>query len=190
LITLQGADLPPDTANSIAASKPPSEKIQVNFRQELKDIIKETKYLDKMNFPVPEAALNVALQEEKYYYLIENLHTMLRTYAAVTEPLDAAEKKLLQNHLNELKRVMKPGFTRLNWNSLGIPEFIQRCTMEINKFSSIVNQTRKNSAIITRTIEQIAAAVLIKEPPKDECIDAHVPPITFVFLFGNSYAVI
>ena len=38
------------------------EKVHVNFRPELKEIIKETKYLDKLGFMVPEAALNVALQ--------------------------------------------------------------------------------------------------------------------------------
>ncbi|KAJ3114591.1 Dynein heavy chain 10, axonemal [Phlyctochytrium bullatum] len=45
-----------------AYSDPKYEKISVNFRPELKEIIKETKYLDKMGFLVPEAALNVALQ--------------------------------------------------------------------------------------------------------------------------------
>lgn len=40
----------------------PVEKVYVNFRPELRDIIKETKYLDKMGLMVPEAALNVALQ--------------------------------------------------------------------------------------------------------------------------------
>jgi dynein heavy chain len=38
------------------------EKVYVNFRPELREIIKETKYLDKLGFMVPEAALNVALQ--------------------------------------------------------------------------------------------------------------------------------
>ncbi|KAI8847268.1 dynein heavy chain and region D6 of dynein motor-domain-containing protein [Chytridium lagenaria] len=99
--------------------------------------ILETKYLDKMGFLVPEAALNVALQDEKYYTYVENLNSMLANYNAVLDLLDSAERKLLQAHILELKRVMKPGFTRLNWNSLGIPEFIQRCNQEINKFSSM-----------------------------------------------------
>jgi dynein heavy chain, axonemal len=138
------------------------ELITVNFRAELKEIIKETKYLDKMNLAVPEAAMNVALQDEKYYFLVENLKAMLKSYHNVVDPLDLSEKKLLHLHIAELKRVMKPGFARLNWNSLGIPEYLQRCNHEITKFSSIVNQTRKNSANIHRVIEQIANAILIK----------------------------
>ncbi|KAI9102678.1 dynein heavy chain and region D6 of dynein motor-domain-containing protein [Phlyctochytrium arcticum] len=149
------------------------ERVYVNFRPELRDIIKETKYLDKMGLVVPEAALNVALQDEKYYTYVENLNTMLNSYNSVLEALDSAERKLLQTHIAELKRVMKPGFTRLNWNSLGIPEFIQRCNAEINKFSSMFNQIRKNSANISNAVDQISRAMLVKEPPSDSILDAH-----------------
>lgn len=162
-----------DQAPNASAVTAVGDNISVNFRPELKDIIKETKYLDKLSLSVPEAALNVALQEEKYYHLVENLNTMIRSYKAVMDPLDSSERKLFAVHINELRRVMKPGFTRLNWNSLGIPEFIQRCNMEINKLSSLVNQTRKNSSNIGRAIDQIANAVLLVEPPKTEIIDAH-----------------
>jgi dynein heavy chain len=149
------------------------DKISVNFRPELKEIIKETKYLDKMNLSVPEAALNVTLQEDKYYNLVESLNSMIRSYNEVMEPLDQTERKLFSSQINELRRVMKPGFTRLNWNSLGIPEYLQKCNHEITKFSSLVNQTRKNSASINRAIEQIVHAILVVEPPAGEVMDAH-----------------
>ncbi|KAH6585239.1 hypothetical protein BASA61_006967 [Batrachochytrium salamandrivorans] len=162
------------TPNATAASTlSVYEHVSVNFRQELRDIIRETKYLDTMNFMIPEAALNVTLQEEKYHAIVESLGSMLKTYHAVIDPLDPSERKLFCTYITELKRVMKPGFTRLNWNSLGIPEFIQRCTLEISKFSSLVNQTRKNSHSINMAIDQIASALLVKEPPRDEIVDAH-----------------
>ena len=113
---------------------------------------------------------------------VENLNTMLNSYNSVVGLLDLAERKLLQTHITELKRVMKPGFTRLNWNSLGITEFIQRCNQEINKFSSMVNQIRKNSANIAHAVDQIGKAMLIKEPPVDEILDAHVK-IAILFCF-------
>ena len=105
------------------------EQVYTNFKPELTDTIKETKHLDRMGFKVPEIALNVALQEEKYHNFVESINSMLRSYHGVVDSLDNIEKKLLQQHLSELKRVMKPGFTRLNWNSLGIPEFIARCNV-------------------------------------------------------------
>ncbi|TPX63919.1 hypothetical protein SpCBS45565_g06282 [Spizellomyces sp. 'palustris'] len=166
-----GAPTTPDTYTGGKGET--SRKIYVNFRPELRDIIKETKYLDKMGLTVPEVALNVALQEEKYYTFVENLNTMLNSYNSILDVLDSAERKLLQTHIAELKRVMKPGFSRLNWNSLGIPEFISRCNTEINKFSSMVNQIRKNSANISNAVDQISSATLIKEPPTDSILDAH-----------------
>ena len=54
--------LPGSTGAPSGQEAAAQEKIFVNFKSELRDIIKETKYLDRMNFMVPEAALNVALQ--------------------------------------------------------------------------------------------------------------------------------
>jgi len=36
--------------------------LQVNFHMDLIELIRETRYLDRMGFPIPEIALNVALQ--------------------------------------------------------------------------------------------------------------------------------
>lgn len=149
------------------------DSVIVNFRSELRDIIKEAKYLDKLGFAIPESALNIALQEEKYFGFVENLESMLQSYHEVIQSLDAAEKKLLSEHISELHRVMKAGFTRLNWNSLGIPEFIQRCNQEINKFSSMVNQIKKNSANISNLVDQIAKTMLVSEPPSETIFEAH-----------------
>ena len=173
-ITVAAAAPGQSSADVMTDAFPLHETIKVNFRPELKDIIKESKYLDKIGFTIPEAALNVALQEDKYYNLVENLNSMLRNLRNVVEPLNAAERKLLLTHLNEVKRIMKPGLTRLNWNSLGIPEYIHKCNQEINKVSSLVNQIRKNSANITHIIDQISSAILVKEPPVDDVMDASV----------------
>jgi dynein heavy chain len=127
-----------------------------------------------MGYMVPEAAMNVALQETKYYSYEESLSAMLIVYSSVLGLLDPVEKKLLNSHINDLKRVMKPGFTRLNWNSLGIPEFIQRCNVEINKFSSIVNQIKKSAANIEHVVAEISRTMLIKAAPETEIKDAFV----------------
>ncbi|KAJ3328734.1 Dynein heavy chain 10, axonemal, partial [Blyttiomyces sp. JEL0837] len=174
--------IPPTMSNSpttpVISSDPNSasaftERVIVNFPVELKEIIKETKYLDKMGLVVPEAALNVSLQDEKYYAYVESLKSMLKSYNDVLDILDPAEKKLLAVHIAELNRVMKPGFTRLNWNSLGIPDFIQRCNQEINKFGSMVNQIKKNAANIEHAVDSIAKSMLVKEPAVDEVMEAH-----------------
>lgn len=109
--------------------KDQSERYVVNFKNELREIIRETKYLDRLGLQVPNSALNIALQEDKYFEYVEQLSLMLKSYHAILDELNSAEKKLLMEQIQELKRVMKPGFSRLNWNSLGIPDFISRCTI-------------------------------------------------------------
>jgi dynein heavy chain len=148
-----------------------NERIKVNFRPELSEIIKESRYLDRMGFVIPEAALNVALQEEKYYNLVESLQAMLNNLYSVVDLLNDAEKKLLAANLNEIRRIIKPGLSRLNWNSLGIPEYLVKCNQEINKVSSLVNQIRKNSSNIKHIIDQISQCILVKEPSEDEIMD-------------------
>ena len=42
----------------------------VNFSPKLTMLIRESKYLDRMGFEIPETALNVTLQESKYVGLV------------------------------------------------------------------------------------------------------------------------
>ncbi|TPX31992.1 hypothetical protein SmJEL517_g04802 [Synchytrium microbalum] len=171
------AKVAPPTSAAIHASTPQdgglTEHLRVNFQPELREMIRETKCLDRMGFEVPEAAMNVALQEEKYHNYVESLSAMLTAYHSVIDVLDTAERRLLQNHIQELKRALNPGMTRLNWNSLGIPDFISRCSVEINKFSSIVNQIRKNSGNISQIVDMITHTMLVREPPPEDIMDAH-----------------
>jgi len=44
----------------------PPPPYRVSFPEELKMIIRESRYLDKMGFRIPENALNITLQDNKY----------------------------------------------------------------------------------------------------------------------------
>ena len=41
---------------------------------------------------------------------------------------------LLEDHMRELRRVIRPGSKRLNWNSLGINDFVSKCDSVSNSF--------------------------------------------------------
>uniref|UniRef100_H2ZL68 Dynein heavy chain tail domain-containing protein n=1 Tax=Ciona savignyi TaxID=51511 RepID=H2ZL68_CIOSA len=139
----------------------------VNFAPELQEITTETKYMEQLGFMVPDLARNVALQEDKYFSYISGLAHMLNRYHTLLASLDPAEAQLLEDHIRELKRVLKPGYKRLNWNSLGIQDYITRCDVAIGKFESLVNQIQKNSKDIDSRIQMIRNAELFKRiPPK------------------------
>ena len=75
------------------------------------------------------------------------------------------QTQLLSEHLKELKRILKPGVVRLNWNSLGISDFIQKCSSQIGKFESLVNQIQKNSSDVETRLTIIETTNLFKVPP-------------------------
>ncbi|KAF5830619.1 hypothetical protein DUNSADRAFT_14266 [Dunaliella salina] len=142
-------------------------RVEVNFHTDLIELIRETRYLDRMGFPIPEIALNVALQEVKYHQWLESLQHMLEHYYEVIEQLSPIERELMAKKLSELESCLHAGFHTLNWNSLGIPEFIQACRRAINSFLQVVKQVQKNSGIIEQVVHAITAANIVCEPPAD-----------------------
>uniref|UniRef100_A0A8C2U8V4 Dynein axonemal heavy chain 10 n=1 Tax=Coturnix japonica TaxID=93934 RepID=A0A8C2U8V4_COTJA len=136
----------------------------VNFSPRLQEIIIETKYMEQLGFPVPEIARNVALQEDRYLRYADGLKRMMDDYHNVIETLNEAETKLLDDHIQDLWKVFKPGQKRLNWNSLGIADFTVRCKKAIKKFESLVQQIHANSRDINDNLLQIESTNLFKFP--------------------------
>ncbi|XP_048641449.1 dynein axonemal heavy chain 10 isoform X3 [Marmota marmota marmota] len=141
----------------------------INFSPALKEIIHETKYLEQLGFSVPELARNIALQEDKFLRYTDGMQRMLDHYHMLIGTLNEAETLLLDDHSQELVRVFRSGYKRLNWNSLGIADYISRCKQAIGKFESLVHQIHKNSDDISSRLTFIESVNLFKYPaPKSE----------------------
>ncbi|NXE72085.1 DYH10 protein, partial [Cochlearius cochlearius] len=156
LLTSSVTEQPVTTRNSV--------RFIVNFSPKLQEIIIETKYMEQLGFPVPEIARYVALQEDKYLRYTDGLKTTLDRYHKLMGTLNEAETKLLDDHIQELWRVFKSGHRRLNWNSLGIGDFIVRCTRAIRKFESLIHQIHNNSEDISNKLMFIESTNLFKFP--------------------------
>ncbi|OXB64089.1 hypothetical protein ASZ78_002019 [Callipepla squamata] len=150
------AEEPVTTAKSV--------RFLVNFSPRLQEIIVETKYMEQLGFPVPEIARNVSLQEDRYLRCADELKHMLDHYHSLVETLNEAETRLLDDHIQELWKVFKPGQRRLNWNSLGIADFIARCKQAIEKFEFLVHQIHANSGDINDILLLIESTNLFKFP--------------------------
>ena len=92
--------------------------------------------------------MRACVQEVKYHQWLESLQHMLEHYYEVIEQLSPIERELMAKKLSELESCLHAGFHILNWNSLGILEFIQACRRAINTFQQVVKQVQKNSGII------------------------------------------
>lgn len=101
---------------------------------------------------VPEAALNIALQEDKYHKHIQDMNLMLKSYDALVCSLSQVESRLLSMQLEHIQAVIHTGFSPLNWNSQRIPSFIETCNKALNEFSGIVSQIHKSSTMIQEVV--------------------------------------
>ena len=134
----------------------------VNFSSSLVQLIRETKYLDRMGYKVPEAALNVALQEDKYHGFVRALQQTLSNYNAVLSTLSGVERRLVSGRLEEVQNAIMQGFDPCNWCSLHINTLIERCNKAINEFQSVVSQIHKSSTMIQDVVTSIERCQLVE----------------------------
>eukprot|EP00958_Prasinococcus_capsulatus_P027403 scaffold5502_cov390-Prasinococcus_capsulatus_cf.AAC.6 len=134
---------------------------QVNFHRDLTCMICEAKCLAKLGFELSETALNIALQEENFLTYIDGLQNMLGQYCEAINSLSPVERELLATRMACLQKVLGPGFDPLNWNSLGLPEFIGTCIKAINEFNATVHQVQKSSLAICKVVDAIATTSLV-----------------------------
>ncbi|XP_067084612.1 dynein axonemal heavy chain 10 [Osmerus mordax] len=170
VVTSSSGVVPGDQGPADTGSKQEVERgvrYTVNFAPELKEIISETKYLEQLSYSVPDLARNVALQEDKFLRYVDDLKNLVNRYQALMDGLNDAEFSLLAEQIHELRRVMRSGHKRLNWNALGISEFINRGTQAASKFESLVNQIQKNERDIDAKLQSMETANLFKFPAPD-----------------------
>lgn len=82
--------------------------------------------MEQLGYVLPEIARNLALQEDKFARYVLNLRRMLDGYHLLLASLDESETLLLEDHLYELRRTIRPGAKRLNWTSLGILDYLNK----------------------------------------------------------------
>jgi dynein heavy chain len=71
----------------------------VNFAPELKVIIREAKFLDRIGKAIPQTIINIALQEKDYMQHVDKLNKLLRGYNSAMSNLKPVEKKLMHTDI-------------------------------------------------------------------------------------------
>lgn len=145
-----------------------------NFASGLIIVIRESKYLDRLGFDIPESALNVTLQEEKYHQHIQELTLMLKHYDSLLFALTPVEKHLLRIQLEDLREVLRVGFSPLNWNSQRITSFTENCNRALNQFGNLVSQIHKTSKMVDDIVLTIKETLLIRIEDFEEGVTTEV----------------
>jgi hypothetical protein len=87
-------------------------------------IIRESKYLDRLGYQLPEAILDVTLQEDKSFRYVQDINLMLKYYKNLMSRMSAVELQMLKEQIAGLQKVIKAGFTPLDWSSQRIPRLV------------------------------------------------------------------
>ena len=164
------ADQVPGPGVDWDARRMPVPPYHVNFSPALSTIIREARLLDRLGFEVPEAALNVTLQEDKFRTFVGRLRGMLQRYHTVLRDLRPFECSLLQRQLADLRSTVRQGFSPLNWNSLHILAYIEDVQKALTGFESQLSQLRKSNDHIEDVVDSIRNTLLVK--PEDFPLEA------------------
>ena len=153
---------------AVLARDATSGRVVINFHPSLATLMREARYLDRVDLPgaVPEVAVNMALQGDKFRGWLEGLEAMLSTYYAVVDALKPFERELLSAKLGQLERCLDAGLEQLNWNSLSVPEFIASANKAIADFQSLIGQVQKNCAMIEKAVATIANTRIVAALPE------------------------
>ncbi|XP_030593055.1 dynein heavy chain 10, axonemal isoform X2 [Archocentrus centrarchus] len=143
----------------------------VDFDPEINEIISEACKLEALGYSVPDLVKNVALQENKFISYVSSLTNLVNRYHAVVDSLNEAHVVILGPHIKAVKKDINFGCQRLNWNSLGIPDFIDRGIQTVAKFELVVSQIHNNERAIDSKLCSIMTANLLKFQPPDDSGD-------------------
>jgi len=124
----------------------------VNFNPNLRVIIREAKFLDRIGRDIPHTIVNIALQEKEYMMHIDGLNKLLREYNKALGDLRAVEKKLLFKDITKLNVKMNKGLENHNWFSLSISEYIEECTQEIERFKDTKSRVLQQASNIEKQV--------------------------------------
>ncbi|KAL7522596.1 hypothetical protein ACHAWX_007291 [Stephanocyclus meneghinianus] len=139
---------------------PEDGKLYVNFDQDIFQLIREAKCLDRMGIEIPESAKIALMQEEKFKTFYTQLNWALTEYDRIVSEIIPVTAMVLRPHFKDMEWKLRPGMTTLTWTSLNIDPFINHVHTGLNKLQELVscindiieNRIEKNLKIVSKTL--------------------------------------
>ena len=145
---------------------PETGNLLVNFDKEIMQLMRETKYLQRMGIEVPESAKMVLLQEEKFKTYYNQLSYALKEYDRVMSTIVPVAKPLLGPHVEDMEKRLEPGMYALTWSSMNIDGYLARIHGGLAKMEDLIS--KMNDVLDNRVeanLKQVARISLVDLPP-------------------------
>lgn len=139
---------------------PDDGKLYVNFDQEILQLIREAKCLDRMGVDVPDSARIVLFQEDKFKNYHNELHWALSEYDKVVSKVIPVTAMVLRPHFRDMEYKLRPGMITLTWTSMNIDAYKAHIHSGLRKLEELVanindiieNRIEKNLKIVSKTL--------------------------------------
>ncbi|GBG33121.1 Dynein heavy chain 5, axonemal [Hondaea fermentalgiana] len=139
---------------------PDDDRLYVNFDQEILQLIREAKCLDRMGIDIPESAKIVLLQETKFKSYYNDLQYALKEYERVTRRVIPVAADLLKPHMRDMEYKLRPGMITLTWTSMNIDAYKHHIHTGLAKLEELVtnindiieNRIEKNLKVVSKTV--------------------------------------
>jgi len=139
---------------------PDDGKLYVNFDQEILQLIREAKCLDRMGIDVPDGARIVLFQEDKFKNYHNELHWALSEYDKVVSKVIPVTAMVLRPHFRDMEYKLRPGMITLTWTSMNIDAYKAHIHSGLRKLEELVanindmieNRIEKNLKIVSKTL--------------------------------------
>lgn len=118
--------------------------VRVNFANELRAILREVKYLQLLDFPIPETALKLFAKVETYRVQTLRLQIIVDMYNNILATLLPVEKPLLAKKIENMGKSLQAGIDTLKWNSEGIDKFISVGHATVLEVDDLVKKMKEN----------------------------------------------
>jgi len=135
---------------------PEDSELYVNLDQEILQLIREAKVLDRMGIDVPEAARTIMLQEDRIKNNYLALKQVLAEYDLISRSVIPVTTSLLRPMINHLEYIIRPGMITLTWTSMNVGTFVAHVKTELKRLSDLIDSIND---IIENRIENMLKAV-------------------------------
>lgn len=117
---------------------PEDQQLYVNFDQEILQLIREAKCLDRMGIVIPESAKIVLVQEAKFKSYYNDLLHVLREYKCIAQRVAPVYHALLSTHFKDMDYKLRPGMITLTWTSMNIDAYKHHIHAGLQRLDELV----------------------------------------------------
>lgn len=158
------ANLPDSVKNNpIFTKSKGGEFLESNFDKTLLKTLSEGTYWTKLQtlgmITVNHAITKLLSQKENLRTMRENVMIIVREYNKIIESITPEQKKMFNEHLNELDKVISHGMNRFKWNNQA-NSFLVNSRMNCIEIFNKVKKFQKNEKIIKKEYEIMGRTTL------------------------------